>query len=177
MFLMHLIGDLHQPLHVENKARGGNEIETCFAKACANNNLHSVWDKYIPHKMRGIKPTSTNQEEKDAAAKWADELFTLNKRNGISAKGECAKISDPNSCSLTWARESNSWICKYVMKQSDKWLSTHDLSKEYYDGAVPIVNTLVGKAGARLGAWLNAMVASSKNSREHKSSVEGKADL
>ena len=42
-FLVHLIGDLHQPLHVGNgKDRGGNDIKVkWFGEAT---NLHSVWD-------------------------------------------------------------------------------------------------------------------------------------
>ena len=42
-FLIHLVGDLHQPLHVGNgKDRGGNDIKvTWFGEPT---NLHSVWD-------------------------------------------------------------------------------------------------------------------------------------
>lgn len=70
MFMMHLIGDIHQPLHVEDAYRGGNEIKICFAHACTSNNLHSVWDKYIPHKIVGIENAATHEEEKAAGAEW-----------------------------------------------------------------------------------------------------------
>jgi hypothetical protein len=40
---------------------------------------------------------------------------------------------------------------------------TETESSRYYEGAVPIVEELVGKAGARLGAWLNAMYTSVTN--------------
>ncbi len=42
-FLVHLIGDLHQPLHVGNgKDRGGNDVNVkWFGKST---NLHAVWD-------------------------------------------------------------------------------------------------------------------------------------
>jgi hypothetical protein len=169
MFIMHLVGDLHQPLHVEDAYRGGNEIKpVCFAKACANNNLHSVWDKYIPHKICGLKNAASNDEEKVAAAEWADKLFTLNTETGVSAQSECADLSNPDTCSLSWAKESNTWICKYVLKESVEWLENNDLSKAYHTGAVPIVEGLIGKAGARLGGWLNAL-ASSTNVQNEKS--------
>ncbi len=35
-----------------------------------------------------------------------------------------------------------------------------NLATEYYQGAVPIVDLLIGKAGLRLGAWINAIAAS-----------------
>ncbi len=158
---MHLIGDLHQPLHVEDLARGGNEIHVCFRKACSGNNLHSVWDKYIPHKIVGIPTTATNEQEKIAAADWAEKLFSLNEETGISAQRECSDVSKAASCSLGWAKESNTWICKYVLKEGVEWLENNDLSLEYYDGAVPVVEELIGKGGARLGAWLNALAVQS----------------
>ena len=43
MFLVHFIGDMHQPLHCsDNKDRGGNEVRVDFFGR--NMNLHSVWD-------------------------------------------------------------------------------------------------------------------------------------
>jgi len=42
-FLVHLIGDLHQPLHVGNgKDRGGNSVKVKWFGESTN--LHSVWD-------------------------------------------------------------------------------------------------------------------------------------
>ena len=48
-FLIHLIGDLHQPLHVGNgKDRGGNDIKLKWFGESTN--LHSIWDtKLIEH--------------------------------------------------------------------------------------------------------------------------------
>jgi hypothetical protein len=42
-FIVHIIGDLHQPLHVGNGAdRGGNDRKVTFGRE--ETNLHSVWD-------------------------------------------------------------------------------------------------------------------------------------
>jgi len=45
-FLIHLVGDLHQPLHVgRNEDQGGNKITvTWFGR---NTNLHAVWDESL----------------------------------------------------------------------------------------------------------------------------------
>ena len=40
---MHLVGDLHQPMHVSRAVdKGGNDIEVKFLNR--KSNLHSVWD-------------------------------------------------------------------------------------------------------------------------------------
>ena len=48
-FLVHLVGDIHQPLHVgKNRDLGGNKITVLFFND--RTNLHSVWDtKIIEH--------------------------------------------------------------------------------------------------------------------------------
>lgn len=48
-FLVHLVGDVHQPLHVgKNRDLGGNKITVLFFDE--RTNLHSVWDtKLIEH--------------------------------------------------------------------------------------------------------------------------------
>ena len=56
-FLVHLIGDIHQPFHAYKEDRGGNEIvvsflgsSQCDAYKC---NLHGVWDDSLIHE-RGL---------------------------------------------------------------------------------------------------------------------------
>lgn len=45
-FLIHLIGDLHQPLHVgRDEDQGGNKIQVMWFDK--KTNVHSVWDSYL----------------------------------------------------------------------------------------------------------------------------------
>jgi hypothetical protein len=50
-FIVHLIGDVHQPFHTLGDARGGNNIHVTFmgSNRCETNscNLHGVWDESI----------------------------------------------------------------------------------------------------------------------------------
>ncbi|KAG8914271.1 hypothetical protein FRC02_005054 [Tulasnella sp. 418] len=41
-FLVHYMGDLHQPLHLVGREKGGNGIKVRFERRLTN--LHSVWD-------------------------------------------------------------------------------------------------------------------------------------
>lgn len=46
MFLIHLVGDLHQPLHVGRaEDLGGNKINVTYFGQ--NTNLHSLWDSKL----------------------------------------------------------------------------------------------------------------------------------
>jgi hypothetical protein len=46
-FIIHFVGDLHQPLHsIDNKDRGGNDVKVLALRAedGRNTNLHAAWD-------------------------------------------------------------------------------------------------------------------------------------
>ena len=160
MYLIHFLGDIHQPLHAESVDRGGNEIPVCFDQRCSKENLHGIWDTDIIHKINGLKHTEKHNQEKAAAAKWADSLYSSAQANGIaSTAGECTDIQDPETCAMQWAAETNSYVCSYVMQPGVQWLESNDLGGDYYNGAVPIVEAQISKAGVRLAAWLNTLAA------------------
>ena len=66
-FLVHLIGDLTQPLHDEAYEVGGNDISVTFNGY--TDNLHSDWDTYIPEQLVGTTSLANAQ-------KWATSLTT-----------------------------------------------------------------------------------------------------
>jgi hypothetical protein len=166
---MHFVGDLHQPLHIEDFKTGGNEIHACFGGRtfpCGDiktHNLHHVWDTNIPHKICGLKTVATPEQEKEAAQAWAARLVAEQRANGVVAAAECTHVANPDTCSLAWAREANRFVCSAVLKPLDgngvEWYENTDLSGDYYTDAAPVVEHLIGKAGVRLAAWLEAMVA------------------
>ena len=48
-FVVHLLGDLHQPLHVgEHDDRGGNQVNARYGVIGGELNLHSIWDGLSP---------------------------------------------------------------------------------------------------------------------------------
>jgi S1/P1 Nuclease len=157
MYIIHFIGDIHQPLHDEAIARGGNEIAVCFDKRCGKENLHGIWDTDIIHKICGLKHTEKHNEEKAAAAKWATKLHSTRPAQEMDIAKECVDIQDPEKCPVQWAKEANAYICSYVMEPGQDWLENNDLGGKYYNGAVKIVESQISKAGVRLAAWINAL--------------------
>jgi hypothetical protein len=133
--------------------------------------LHSVWDSSIARKLNGLGFDAHAVEEKPAAAKWAAQLAERVKLSsspsssastdlGLSLADQCTDLADPNSCGIEWATEANSLVCAYVLAPGLDWVKENDLGRgEYYEGAAPVVELQVGRAGVRLAAWVNAIAA------------------
>lgn len=156
-FIIHFIGDMHQPLHTEDLDRGGNGIPVSFDGHHAKNiNLHEVWDTAILRKLNDLSQSATGKDEKAAAATWADKLAdALESPPDLS--DECTELADPDKCGILWATETNKLVCSYVLAPGVDWIEQNDLGGDYYTGAVPIVEQQVTKAGLRVAAWVNAI--------------------
>ena len=136
--------------------------------------LHEVWDSLIIKKWIGYKqprdPDPDNSYDKGLASNWASELKTKIDEGSVGLAEECVDIEQAEKCALQWAEEANAFICSYVLKDGKnlgpdegeddcqwEWRGPADVSKEYYEGAAPIVEAQVAKAGWRLGSWINAL--------------------
>ncbi|OCT51330.1 Nuclease S1 [Cladophialophora carrionii] len=144
-FVLHFFGDVHQPLHTEAEDRGGNEYAVVFDGRATN--LHSVWDSLIVNRHAGMG----HEDETLAAWTWAQRLAAG--RDAEDDEDVC--LRDAAECALEWAGEANAYVCSYVLARD---VHGQDLAGEYYDGAVPIIDDMVYKAGRRLAAWINAIV-------------------
>ncbi|EMC90833.1 hypothetical protein BAUCODRAFT_80723 [Baudoinia panamericana UAMH 10762] len=163
-FILHFIGDIHQPLHTEAIDRGGNQIKVSFdGKHSEKLNLHEVWDTEILNKLNGLKRDPKGPEEKQAAQEWADKLFqaaggSSNFNISAARNGQlCDSSNNAQDCVLEYATETNALVCNYVLAPRLDWLESNDLGGEYYAAAVPIVEDRITKAGQRLAVWVNAL--------------------
>lgn len=131
-FIVHLIGDLHQPLHCgDNDDRGGNDVKvTWFGPNERQQNLHGVWDYAIIEQ---------------GGRKEADWLKILSQ---VSPE----KIPTLQTGSVTqWAMES--W--QAAKDHAYKIPPNHQLGQAYYDKSLPVVEDRLRKAGLRLARVLN----------------------
>lgn len=129
-FLVHLVGDLHQPLHVGNgKDKGGNDVKVkWFYK---NSNLHRIWDSGIID-QKGLSYTelakSIDHSSKDQISRW-----TVGK-------------------AVDWAEE-----CMDYREQVYDTDGKDNLSYEYMYKNWPLVQEQLNKAGIRLAGILNSI--------------------
>ncbi|MBN8816680.1 MAG: hypothetical protein J0J06_14680 [Sphingomonas sp.] len=59
VFLIHFVGDLHQPLHAGEKGdKGGNDVKADYGTYTASRlNLHSIWDGYLAERAISTGPS------------------------------------------------------------------------------------------------------------------------
>jgi S1/P1 Nuclease len=117
-FLLHFVGDVHQPLHAsDHDDRGGNCIELNPSPDRHDRNLHAYWDNGAVEALgrradtvaatlnSRITPAEMNQWEKGDARAWALESFQLSRKDAyaLPARPACA---DHGSVALTAAYET-----------------------------------------------------------------------
>lgn len=152
-WVVHFVGDVHQPLHVENIAVGGNLINVTFNGA--KTNLHSIWDTAIPQKSVG------NFSQANALA-WANNLTAEIKTGAYKKESRTwlkhIDADEPIDTSMLWARDANAFVCSTVLPNGTDAVFGKELSGAYYETAIPVVTQQIAKAGLRLAAWLDAIV-------------------
>ncbi len=133
MFMVHFVGDVHQPLHLGWEAdRGGNSIEIYFDGH--KTNLHSLWDSGL-----------INHTELDRETYLAGLLRQINLN--ANNKVEWGRELDP----VQWANESIKFAQSnaYVVPKNGR------LGDAYYGHNIRVVNERLAMAGIRLAAVLN----------------------
>jgi len=143
VFLIHFIGDIHQPLHVGyGYDRGGNEVKVTFFDKKAN--LHEVWDTLMIERWTPDYQT------------LASDLETLIQQEPSLVKQYMA-VTDPNK----WANESFEYVRTdvYNFTPSTGALPGEvSLGQWYYSMNLPIVKQRLIAAGVRLAALLNSIL-------------------
>jgi len=158
-YLIHFVGDLHQPLHTtDNKDQGGNCDPIELLDTVTITNLHSAWDSgLLEEHLREIKKTP------------AEYAAILNQRY------QPDKASDLNVAKWVWESHKAGIETTYGAMQpliplepvdattdcnaeNAKVYALHiHLGREYLDKAIPVIDRQLAKAGFRLAALLNAI--------------------
>lgn len=158
-WVIHFVADIHQPLHTENLSRGGNQIEVLWFGHHVN--LHHLWDTSLVERIaegKSMKHTVawvTKLQGGILDGRWGNITTVSATDDGW---GSCIDPDRTEECVLEWARQTNQWMCKYVLPMDyPKGLVGRELSGEYYDGAVAIIEEQISLAGWRMAGWLNAI--------------------
>jgi hypothetical protein len=147
IFLVHLVGDLHQPLHCATKKdRGGNALHVRLLGETGNHlNLHSVWDSEL---------VQAGMKRLDAV----DYAVQLN--NSIKEGDRTAwQAGRP----VDWALASHALAEKFAYRDAHgnelPATGTPNLDRAYIDSRVPVVASQLQKGGLRLAKVLNDALA------------------
>ena len=138
-FLVHIIGDIHQPLHVgKNRDLGGNKISVLFFKE--QSNVHSVWDtKIIEH-----------------------EKLSYTEFTRFVDKYEAAEVAEIQASNINdWANESvvmREHIYNTLYDNTDRESGLPSFSWQYQHDNIVRVKQRLGEAGLRLAGVLNEIL-------------------
>lgn len=128
-FLVHLLGDITQPLHDEAYEVGANNVDVTYQGY--SDNLHSDWDTYMPETLVGGYSLSD-------ALSWATNLTKeINSGDYASVAASWIDGDDVDEAldtAMSWASDANSYVCTVVMPDGAEALEEMD---------------------DRLGNWLN----------------------
>lgn len=146
-FVVHLVGDLHQPLHNGKCCdRGGNEVKVnWFGKATS---LHAVWDsQLVDEEQLSFTELAAKLERHishDDVINWWD----INPRDWTSESAEVRDKLYPGPAKSKPRQKLN---------KGEKLLP--DLSYSYVFKFTPLMEQRLSQGGVRLAAYLNALFA------------------
>ena len=142
-FLVHFVGDLHQPFHALGVGRGGNDVPVGVfgATDCGNDparpapcNLHMVWDsRLIAHRALDEPRYLAALEQLIVQHRWEAET----RSPGTPAQ---------------WAEES------FRLAKTALVAPNTNIDETYYGAQIPIVDRRLAFAGLRLAVALNGIL-------------------
>lgn len=125
-FVVHFVGDVHQPLHASPKPdKGGNSVQVRYGRQSWN--LHGVWDGLLLNSTRLSWP------------KYVERLSAV--RGAAPASG---------GTPASWAEES----CA-IVRDGDLYPTNNQIDDAYLERERPVAEQRLREAGARLAALLN----------------------
>ncbi len=128
-FTVHIIGDLHQPLHAGNGAdHGGNDVRVRLFREPTN--LHAVWDSGLIDQRQ---------------LSYTEFTALLSRRITPTLRREWV---EPNA--LVWIGES-------AALRDSLYPSNDELSWDYVYQSRETLDTRLMQAGVRMAAYLNAL--------------------
>lgn len=143
-FVVHFVGDIHQPLHAGYRPdRGGNLYQVQFNGK--GSNLHKVWDSGL---------LSTRH------LRWQDYANELDARGPVAPPPSIAPLDNPYA---QWAEES----CR-LTAATDFYPSHHTIGPTYVARELPLAEQRLREAGRRLAEVLNSHLGGSVTQHAHK---------
>jgi hypothetical protein len=133
-WVVHLVGDAHQPMHATGRDLGGNRFQVQLDGK--GSNLHSVWDRALPaHLLRrtGTDEAGFAQSLLAAPPLPPDPTLRSDRRTADWAEGSCRLV---DSAAL--------------------FPDSHVLDARYLDAHAGLATVRLRRAGERLAAMLDA---------------------
>jgi hypothetical protein len=138
-FLVHFVGDIHQPLHCAERDddAGGNKVNILYLNRAKPVNLHTCWDSLILISHKG----------KTRSASYAENL------NAKITSKQAAEWSKGSA--VDWANESHAIAQKVVYHDVPKSTEPAKMEQADIDRYGRIIDEQLQRGGVRLAQLLN----------------------
>lgn len=159
-FVVHLLGDIHQPLHAEDdKDKGGNDVKFTWRGGSTPTNLHTVWDSTLIDEHFGLPVAHKDPDP------------NKNYKIDLGPAHEAEKKLDPAACSDKPASWVKAGVTQEMKAAARDWANqSHQLAPAVYanlpagfpagweDGyaryARPVIACQIERGGVRLAQVL-----------------------
>ncbi len=106
-FLVHFVGDMHQPMHGGDRGDlGGNRFPMAYGLIAGRTNLHMVWDGYLAERsistpppgpeglLAGLSPEEREAAKQGTVTEWAEESWQVARdfAYGTALSDPCAPV-------------------------------------------------------------------------------------
>jgi hypothetical protein len=157
-FLIHLVADLHQPLHVaDNGDQGGNCVRLKNGRDVADSNLHVFWDVDVVEDQ--APPGATDGDETATAIAIAlqiEKTITPERSAAWLQSAQGAPSRGPAGWPALWARESvEVAAAKAYAPIRPHGCDSLTLPPTYEGNAQAVAAEQLAKSGVRLAFLLN----------------------
>ena len=156
-YLEHFTGDMTQPLHVCGRGDGGTKNSTANF-AGKSTQLHFIWDYDMIQKRVLDFHNSTSEYAAYLVQHIKQGQYLKSLDSWVSSHSIQEKNHNGNALfAIDWAVDSDKIDCEQVWPAYDQNPSA-DLSLEYYQNAVPLIELQLAKGGYRLARLLNEVL-------------------
>ena len=175
-FLVHLVADIHNPVHVGfAKDKGGNDI---WLQNPAEKSLHNVWDYELvarqefevdSSKEGGWKLSETLLRDLRKNGSWKQYLLKI-ERDDVSSRSKASEVAGRIASQIAL-----DYTCPVAYKnEKAKWIESGDsLTEEYFASRSRAAMELIKQAGVRLAELLDAIARHYEaKKREFKDSLD-----
>ncbi len=177
-FLLHFLGDLHQPLHTTtNGDRGGNCVPVTYHDRAPEQNergdwspnLHAVWDsnmirtfmsarrlsdaRALASHIAATRPLPMSVAKvtptKDAVVRWAQQAHAIG-QTAVYGRLPRPVPSEPASAAILSSCADNHDVAGRMLAKREA------IDARYEDASIPVILAQLRSAGVRLAAVLKA---------------------
>jgi hypothetical protein len=152
-FVVHFVGDIHQPLHCEdNGDRGGNSIHLSYFKRSTN--FHAVWDGGIIEQALGVRLGPHFAPDLAATRQEAAALGSNISASDAATWAPSGLVAQLSAATVDWANASHT-LAQMAYQNLPSTPRPRGWDQTYQGEEWPVIQDQLTRAGVRLAELLN----------------------